>query len=83
MKYMGRAVAAGFLYTDQYQLTMTRLYWRMGFHETTVQFDHSACHVSLSDKLRRIRQDLVRRFTETDDPFQSWRSMHNSGSTRN
>lgn len=35
-----RAVAEGFLYTDQYQLTMAQLYFRMGYHETTAQFDH-------------------------------------------
>jgi nicotinate phosphoribosyltransferase len=30
----------GMLFTDQYQLTMAQLYFRMGLHETEVQFDH-------------------------------------------
>lgn len=32
--------AEGILYTDQYQLTMAQLYYRMGMHETLAQFDH-------------------------------------------
>ncbi|MFN8441813.1 MAG: nicotinate phosphoribosyltransferase [Caldilineaceae bacterium] len=28
------------LFTDQYQLTMAQLYFRMGLHERTAQFDH-------------------------------------------
>lgn len=32
--------AEGILYTDQYQLTMAQLYFRMGLHEKTAQFDH-------------------------------------------
>lgn len=28
------------MYTDQYQLTMAQLYYRMGLHEKMVQFDH-------------------------------------------
>lgn len=32
--------AEGILYTDQYQLTMAQLYFRMGMHEKTAQFDH-------------------------------------------
>ena len=35
-----RRVAEGILFTDQYQLTMAQLYYRMGLHETRVQFDH-------------------------------------------
>lgn len=30
----------GILFTDQYQLTMAQLYYRMGLHETVAQFDH-------------------------------------------
>jgi nicotinate phosphoribosyltransferase len=33
-------IAEGILFTDQYQLTMAQLYYRMGLHELTVQFDH-------------------------------------------
>ena len=33
-------LAEGILFTDQYQLTMAQLYFRMGLHERTVQFDH-------------------------------------------
>jgi nicotinate phosphoribosyltransferase len=32
--------ASGSLMTDQYQLTMAQLYFRMGLHETNAQFDH-------------------------------------------
>jgi nicotinate phosphoribosyltransferase len=32
--------ASGALMTDQYQLTMAQLYFRMGLHETKAQFDH-------------------------------------------
>src|SRR5574342_737719 len=30
----------GILFTDQYQLTMAQVYFRMGLHETPAQFDH-------------------------------------------
>jgi nicotinate phosphoribosyltransferase len=33
-------IAEGMLFTDQYQLTMAQLYFRLGLHETQVQFDH-------------------------------------------
>ena len=35
-----RAPMEGILFTDQYQLTMAQLFFRMGLHETTVLFDH-------------------------------------------
>jgi nicotinate phosphoribosyltransferase len=35
-----RETAEGFLYTDEYQLTMAQLYYRMGLHEKLGQFDH-------------------------------------------
>jgi nicotinate phosphoribosyltransferase len=35
-----RQTAEGILFTDQYQLTMAQLYFRMGFHERPSQFDH-------------------------------------------
>jgi nicotinate phosphoribosyltransferase len=34
------ATAYGMLFTDQYQLTMAQLYYRMGLHEKEAQFDH-------------------------------------------
>ena len=34
----------GFLFTDQYQLTMAQLYFKLGFHENEVQFDHFFRH---------------------------------------
>lgn len=40
MKRNDEATAEGILFTDQYQLTMAQLYYRMGLHEKTVQFDH-------------------------------------------
>lgn len=33
-------VAEGILFTDEYQLTMAQLYYRMGIHEQPAQFDH-------------------------------------------
>jgi len=41
MKSKDRAVAEGILFTDQYQLTMGQLYFRMGLHEKGAQFDHT------------------------------------------
>ncbi len=35
-----RRTAERILFTDQYQLTMAQLYFRMGLHEKTAQFDH-------------------------------------------
>lgn len=34
----------GFLFTDQYQLAMAQLYFRLGFHEQEVQFEHFFRH---------------------------------------
>lgn len=40
MSRIDHATMRGILYTDQYQLTMAQLYYRMGLHELEVQFDH-------------------------------------------
>ena len=40
MKESDRRTAEGILFTDQYQLTMAQLYFRVGMHEKQVQFDH-------------------------------------------
>jgi len=40
MKEKDRKTAEGILFTDEYQLTMAQLYYRMGLHEKEVQFDH-------------------------------------------
>ncbi len=40
MKASDRPTAEGILFTDEYQLTMAQLYFRMGLHERQVQFDH-------------------------------------------
>lgn len=40
MKQEDRRTMEGILYTDEYQLTMAHLYFRLGLHETTAQFDH-------------------------------------------
>ncbi len=37
MEPFDRETAEGLLYTDQYQLSMAQLYYRMGLHERTVQ----------------------------------------------
>ncbi|GIV95736.1 MAG: nicotinate phosphoribosyltransferase [Herpetosiphonaceae bacterium] len=36
----GRQLTKGALYTDQYQLTMAQVYFRMGLHERPALFDH-------------------------------------------
>ena len=40
MKPLEQETAEGILFTDMYQLTMAQLYYRMGFQEKRVQFDH-------------------------------------------
>ncbi len=40
MKESQRKTAEGILLTDQYQLTMAQVYYRMGLNEKKVQFDH-------------------------------------------
>lgn len=40
MKASDKATAEGILFTDQYQLTMAQLYYRMGLHERQAQFNH-------------------------------------------
>ena len=40
MKFNELKHASGALMTDQYQLTMAQLYFRMGLHEIKAQFDH-------------------------------------------
>jgi nicotinate phosphoribosyltransferase len=40
MKQKELNTATGALLTDQYQLTMAQLYFRLGLHETDAQFDH-------------------------------------------
>jgi len=40
VKASERHIAEGILFTDQYQLTMAQLYFRMGMHEQPAQFDH-------------------------------------------
>lgn len=40
MRQHQQRTVEGFLFTDQYQLTMSQLYFRMGLHERQAQFDH-------------------------------------------
>ncbi len=40
MNSIAHEFAEGILFTDMYQLTMAQLYFRMGFQEKQVQFDH-------------------------------------------
>ena len=40
MNQQKRLAMHNILFTDQYQLTMAQLYFRMGMHERTAQFDH-------------------------------------------
>ena len=49
MKRSDLPMAEGILFTDQYQLTMAHLYYRMGLHEKQVQFDHFFRHYPAYD----------------------------------
>lgn len=40
LKKFNQNITEGILFTDQYQLVMAQLYFKMGVHEKTVQFDH-------------------------------------------
>lgn len=40
MKFDQRKLAEGALYTDLYQLTMAQVYYRLGIHENSAQFDY-------------------------------------------
>lgn len=40
MKLPEQRIAEGILFTDEYQLTMAQVYFRIGLHERAVQFDH-------------------------------------------
>lgn len=40
MTHLDKTTMRGILFTDQYQLTMAQLYYRLGVHEMEVQFDH-------------------------------------------
>ncbi len=40
MKRKAQQMAEGILFTDQYQLTMAQLYFRMGLHQRLAQFDY-------------------------------------------
>ncbi len=40
MRLIDQTTLRGILFTDQYQLTMAQLYYRLGLHEMEVQFDH-------------------------------------------
>lgn len=40
MKSNDQKTAEGILFTDEYQLTMAQLYYRVGLHEQNAQFDH-------------------------------------------
>ncbi|HEX2916279.1 MAG TPA: nicotinate phosphoribosyltransferase [Chloroflexia bacterium] len=44
MKISDQRIAEGILFTDQYQLTMAQLYFRLGLHERLAQFDHFFRH---------------------------------------
>jgi len=44
MKVSEQNIAEGILYTDQYQLTMAQLYYRMGLHEKQARFEHFFRH---------------------------------------
>ncbi len=40
MRHSHQRIAEGLLFTDQYQLTMAQLYFRLGLHQRPAQFDH-------------------------------------------
>jgi len=44
VKHLYSQLSDGILFTDQYQLTMAQLYFRIGIHEKYAQFDHFFRH---------------------------------------
>ncbi|MFB3050240.1 MAG: nicotinate phosphoribosyltransferase, partial [Acidimicrobiia bacterium] len=40
MTHDRRNLTEGFLFTDQYQLTMAQVYWKQGLHERPALFDY-------------------------------------------
>jgi len=40
LKKFNQEVTEGFLFVDQYELVMAQFYFKMGFHNQTVQFEH-------------------------------------------
>jgi nicotinate phosphoribosyltransferase len=40
LKKFNQSISEGILFTDQYQIVMAQLYFKMGVHEKIVQFDH-------------------------------------------
>ncbi len=40
MAHDRRNLTEGFLFTDQYQLTMAQVYWKQGLHERPALFDY-------------------------------------------
>ena len=40
MKKFDQKLIEGILFTDQYELTMAQLYFKLGYHEKKVHFDH-------------------------------------------
>jgi nicotinate phosphoribosyltransferase len=44
LKKFFQRITEGLLFTDQYQLAMAQLYFRLGLHEKSVQFDHFFRH---------------------------------------
>ena len=40
LKKFNQNISEGILFTDQYQLVMAQLYFKMGIQEKVVQFDH-------------------------------------------
>ncbi|MCZ7615970.1 MAG: hypothetical protein M5T52_21060 [Ignavibacteriaceae bacterium] len=40
LKKFNQTVTEGFLFIDHYELVMTQLYFKLGIHEQSVQFEH-------------------------------------------
>src|SRR5262245_33101192 len=54
MKPADQETAEGILFTDQYQLTMAQLYYRMGLHDKEVQFDHFSVLILTMGPIRLV-----------------------------
>ena len=44
LKKFNQQITEGILFTDQYELVMAQLFFKMGLHERRVQFDHFFRH---------------------------------------
>ncbi len=58
MKFSELKTASGILFTDQYQLTMAQLYFKLGLHEINAQFDHFFRSTPITAFIRRVTASM-------------------------